>query len=345
MIQFSYDEVSRIVKASKSTVENNKKYQMFHKGFLQKIWDIQINHQILFSLAISPNDLDKIEFENLHDNLINSIRSTAEVNYIKVDNVGKIIEKKYLEGNTFEIKKSLQELSSNDYIFFFGEQGITQFINGRVVDENNIFYSRSDRIKFIEKKDISQINEVMENYTRQNITQQVNYMCFFADKATISQIDPQKVNKNILRNKPEHYMRDHLCNYLTEHMRYTFTIEPELGQSKRELDIYFDVCGELYFIEIKWLGISINDDGSGFSTKYTDFRARDGVIQTLEYIEELMNTSEKSLRHGYLAVYDARDDQPPIDFKDYSFVNDSLKQYLPYFSVLKVIHLNKRHPA
>lgn len=55
--------------------------------------------------------------------------------------------------------------------------------------------------------------------------------------------------------------------------------------------------------------------------------------------------SEKSLRHGYLAVYDARDDQPPIDFKDYSFVNDSLKQYLPYFSVLKVIHLNKRHPA
>lgn len=197
----------------------------------------------------------------MHDNLINSIRSTAEVNYIKVDNVGKIIEKKYLEGNTFEIKKSLQELSSNDYIFFFGEQGITQFINGRVVDENNIFYSRSDRIKFIEKKDISQINEVMENYARQNITQQVNYMCFFADKATISQIDPQKVNKNILRNKPEHYMRDHLCNYLTEHMRYTFTIEPELGQSKRELDIYFDVCGELYFIEIKWLGISINDDG------------------------------------------------------------------------------------
>lgn len=36
MIQFSYDEVSRIVKASKSTVENNKKYQMFHKGFYKK---------------------------------------------------------------------------------------------------------------------------------------------------------------------------------------------------------------------------------------------------------------------------------------------------------------------
>lgn len=86
------------------------------------------------------------------------------------------------------------------------------------------------------------------------------------------------------------------------------------------MDIYFDVCGELYFIEIKWLEISINDDGSGFSTKYIDSRAGDGVTQTLEYIEELMNTSEKSLRHGYLVVYDARDNQSPIDFKDYSFV-------------------------
>jgi hypothetical protein len=345
MIQFSYDEVSRIVKASKSTVENDRRYQMLNKGFLQKIWDGQINHQILFSIAISPADLDKIEFENLYDNLINSIRSTAEVNYIKVDNVGKTIDKKYIEGDTLEIKKRLQELSINDYIFFFGEQGITQFINGRAVEDNNIFYSRIDRIRFMEKKDISKIDEVMENYAKQNVTQQVNYMCFFADNSVIRQINPQKVNENILRNKPEHYMRDHLCNYLTEHMRYTFTTEPELGQSKRELDIYFDVCGELYFIEVKWLGISVNDNGTGFSTKYTDSRARDGVIQTLQYIEELMNTSEKSLRHGYLAVYDAREKQTPIDFKGYSFVNDNLKKYLPYFSVLKVINLNKRHPA
>ena len=122
MIQFSYDEVSRIVKASKSTVENNKKYQMFHKGFLQKIWDIQINHQILFSLAISPNDLDKIEFENLHDNLINSIRSTAEVNYIKVDNVGKIIEKKYLVTCNMLNPKGLNQMNVkfNSIIMFNG---------------------------------------------------------------------------------------------------------------------------------------------------------------------------------------------------------------------------------
>lgn len=55
MIQFSYDEVSRIVKASKSTVENNKKYQMFHKGFLQKIWDIHKISRIIIQNIVTQN--------------------------------------------------------------------------------------------------------------------------------------------------------------------------------------------------------------------------------------------------------------------------------------------------
>jgi len=44
--------------------------------------------------------------------------------------------------------------------------------------------------------------------------------------------------RNILKNRPEQFMRDQLCQYLTENMRYTFTTEPELGQTKKELDIY-----------------------------------------------------------------------------------------------------------
>ena len=140
-------------------------------------------------------------------------------------------------------------------------------------------------------------------------------------------------------------MRDQLILYLTEHMKYTFTREPELGQSKRELDIYFDVSGELYFIEIKWLGVSINDQGDGLSTEYTDSRARSGVTQTLQYIEELMNSTERGLRHGYLAIYDARDEKKDIDFQEYSFVSEKLKKYMQNFSILKIISLEKRHPA
>ena len=54
------------------------------------------------------------------------------------------------------------------------------------------------------------------------------------------------------------------------------------------------------------------------STEYTDSRARSGVTQTLEYIEELMSSTEKGLRHGYLAIYDARDKKKDIDFQGYS---------------------------
>lgn len=344
-MQFTYEDVSKIVKASKDTTENNRNYQLLYKRFLKRLWEEQPNHQVMFCLAISPEDVDALKFENLEDKLKIVVSSLGEANYLKIDNEGNIVETKYIEGDTIEVKRLLSELSARDYLFFFGEQDITKFINGTAVDENNIFYSRSDRMKYREKKDISKINEVMDNYARQHVTKQVNYMVFFADSPTLCRIDPKLKQRNILRNKPEHYMRDQLCDYLTDNMKYTFTTEPELGQSKRELDIYFDVSGELYFIEVKWLGVSINDRGSGLSTLYTDARARDGVTQTLEYIEELMNTSEKSLRHGYLAIFDARDNKSNIDFQEYRFVRKELETYLPYFSVLKVIPLEKRHPA
>ncbi|MBQ4058861.1 MAG: hypothetical protein IJD40_08025 [Lachnospiraceae bacterium] len=344
-MQFTYEDVSKIVKASKDTTENNRNYQLLYKRFLKRMWEEQPNHQVMFCLAISPEDVDALKFEDLEDKLKIVVSSLGEANYLKIDNEGNIVETKYIEGDTSEVKKRLSELSARDYLFFFGEQDITKFINGAAVDENNIFYSRSDRMKYREKKDISKINEVMDNYTRQHVTKQVNYMVFFADSPTLYRIDPNLKQRNILRNKPEHYMRDQLCDYLTDNMKYTFTTEPELGQSKRELDIYFDVSGELYFIEVKWLGVSLNDSGNGLSTSYTDARARDGVTQTLEYIEELMNTSEKSLRHGYLAIFDARDNKSNIDFQEYRFVRKELETYLPYFSVLKVIPLEKRHPA
>ncbi len=344
-MQFTYEDVSKIVKASKDTTENNRNYQLLYKRFLKRMWEEQPNHQVMFCLAISPEDVDALKFEDLEDKLKIVVSSLGEANYLKIDNEGNIVETKYIEGDTSEVKKRLSELSARDYLFFFGEQDITKFINGAAVDENNIFYSRSDRMKYREKKDISKINEVMDNYARQHVTKQVNYMVFFADSPTLCRIDPNLKQRNILRNKPEHYMRDQLCDYLTDNMKYTFTTEPELGQSKRELDIYFDVSGELYFIEVKWLGVSLNDSGNGLSTSYTDARARDGVTQTLEYIEELMNTSEKSLRHGYLAIFDARDNKSNIDFQEYRFVRKELETYLPYFSVLKVIPLEKRHPA
>ena len=74
-------------------------------------------------------------------------------------------------------------------------------------------------------------------------------------------------------------------------------------------------------------------------------RTRSGVTQTLEYIKNLMNSTEKGLRHGYLAIYDARDVKNDIDFEEYYFVREELKKYMQNFSILKIIPLEKTHPT
>lgn len=341
-MDFTYTEVSSILEEFKDTVTSNRNYQLLYKRYLQKVWDNNINHKVLFCIYISIDDLDNLNFIMLKDALDNLPSVYAIANIIKINCDGEVIDKDYESNN---MKSRLESLSLTNYVFFFGENGITRFINGTAVEDNNIFYSREDQMRYFEKKDISKIDEVLNAYEKEYVSEQVNYMSFFADEAALHHVNDNITARNVLKNKPEHFMRDQLLQYLNEHMQYTFTKEPELGQTKRELDIYFDVKGELYFIEVKWLGVSLNSYGTGISTNYTDARAREGVVQTLEYIEELLNTAEASLRHGFLTIFDARDNKKQIDFQEYKFVPTNLMRYLPYFSVLKIIAVDKLHSA
>lgn len=347
-MQFTFEQVTQIIEQSKNEIEENEKYQLLLKGSLYPFWNERINKQASFCLYISDADLSSMDFSKITQNLLAINTAVLSYNTIRIDSEGKILETRYHENTTTkDTKVFLCELSKEYYVFFFGEDGIDRYANGRALEDNNIFYSHSDRMRYMKKKDISHIDDVIREYANSYLTQQVNYLCFLADNATIRQIKNghKYINCNILKNKPEHFMRDQLRQYLTDHMQYTFTIEPELGQSKRELDIYFDVKGELYFIEIKWLGKSINDEGSGFSTTYGLPRVQEGVVQSLEYIEELTKTSETNLRCGYLAVYDCRDNKTAIDTTDFSFVPPNLKPYIQILGVLPIINVKKRHPA
>lgn len=345
MIDFSYDEVSKIVESLRDETENNRNYQVLYKGVLQKLWDNRINKNSFFCIYLEANIINDLIFEELYNNFDEINAQINFCNFMQIDKSGSVIDSSYKSYSSEEMKRKLSELSLQNYVFFFGEGGITRYISGRAVEDRNIFFSREDRMKYLEKKDISQLDQVIHDYAVKYVSQQFNYMYFFADNPTLNQINPKYLKRNILKNKPEHFMRDHLREYLKDHMRYTFTIEPELGQSKRELDIYFDVSGELYFIEIKWLGVSINDLGTGLTDPYTDYRARQGVTQSLEYIQELINTTETSLRCGCLAIFDARDKKDEIDFQNYKFVSSELKQYLQLFKILEIIPLEKKHPA
>ncbi len=347
MMEFTYEQVSNILATSKNEVMNDQHYRLFSERYIQKVWENRINKKVYFCIYISLNEFGKIDFSQLADNINLINNDILENNFIQIDAIGKVIKKYYKYLNAEAMQQELCDISKDHFAFFIGEDGVTSYANGAALNHPNIFYSREERIRYLEKKDISKIDEVIQEYNNAFVSQQVNYMCFMADNATLRQLEDgeQYIKKNVLKNKPEHYMRDQLRQYLNDHMQYTFTIEPELGQTKRELDIYFDVKGELYFIEIKWLGSSINDKGTGISTTYGSNRAKEGVTQSLEYIEELINTAEVSLRGGYLAIFDARDIKEIIDFDNYSFVSDDLKKYLQIFKLLPIISLEKRHAA
>lgn len=221
-MKLSYEEVSKIIESSKDETENNRNYQMLFKGIFQKFWDERINKKVYFCIYLKADLINKMQFESLNANMPIINQQIGTANFIQIDNSGNIIKQDYKDFRTDEMKNELCRLSLRCLVFFFGEQGITRYINGRSIEDNNIFYSREDRMKYYEKKDISQLDEVIKEYADKVVSQQVHYMCFFAENSSLRQINPTYVSRNILKNKPEHYMRDHLKEYLKNSMRYTF---------------------------------------------------------------------------------------------------------------------------
>jgi hypothetical protein len=114
---------------------------------------------------------------------------------------------------------------------------------------------------------------------------------------------------------------------LNRNTQHTFSKENELND-KRELDMFTEVDGKKFLIEVKWLGQSINDDETDLAQKVTDVSARDGVTQTLEYIQHLFEKMRYNLHCGYLCVFDAREIKKPVNYKGFKFVSEEL---LPYY--------------
>lgn len=86
--------------------------------------------------------------------------------------------------------------------------------------------------------------------------------------------------------------------------------------------------GKKYLIEVKWLGQAVNDDETDLTQKVTDFSAREGVTQTLEYIKHLFEEMNFNIHCGYLCVFDAREIKKQVDYQNFNFVRADL---LPYF--------------
>ncbi|KMY33746.1 hypothetical protein ACZ11_01305 [Lysinibacillus xylanilyticus] len=339
------ENAGHILRQAKSTVINHPKFKILSSNYLEKYWMNRVNKKNLFTIYIKESCLDKLDFKKIKSNLDTVIQNTLHTsNFLEVnENFEVLLSENHFFKDTQEAKGYLKSKSEEGYcVFFFGPVGVDAFVKGESVTDLNFFYSNEDVERFYEKGDISSIKDVLRSYQNHCLRKQFEYSRFFVDKGTIDKLG---FGNNTLVNKPEKFMRDHLRNFLAERIRHTFRIEMELEATKRELDIYTEAEGESYFFEIKWLGKSINQERDKISVNYADARAREGVKQTLEYIEELVEVMGANVRAGYLVIFDAREEKKEIDFQGFSNVDDNLKEYMELFDIMPPLNLSNVHPS
>lgn len=339
------ENAGHLLRQAKSKVLNDPKFKILKSNHLEKFWLNRINKKNLFTIFIRENLLEKLAFKKVNENLYSIVlKEIQHANMIEVDETFDILNsERIVFKDSPQVKRYLKAKSEEGYcVFFFGNHGLDVFVKGECNTDINFFYSNEDVERFYEKGDISQIREVLKSYQNSCLRKQFEYSRFFVDKGTI---DHYGFGKNTLVNKPEKLMRDHLRNYLAERIRHTFKIEIELEATKREIDIYTEVDGEFYFFEIKWLGKSVNQQRDKISVSYTDSRARDGVKQTLEYIEELVEVMGINVKAGYLVIFDAREEKSEVDYQDFKFLDPKLMVYMELFDIMQPLEISNTHPA
>lgn len=114
----------------------------------------------------------------------------------------------------------------------------------------------------------------------------------------------------VLCNRPESTMRNSLENFLVSTLRGYDAIEirPEQPVDRShpvDLKITWSFTNRIAYIEIKWLGDSLNRPGTRL-LQYRDSRARDGAKQLAEYLDLDKPQSPSHVVMGYLVVLDAR---------------------------------------
>lgn len=302
----------------------------------------------LFTLIINELELDTLDFTQINSNLNGDITQELQTkNTIQVNNKFQIIESHvYNPSNSSQARQDYQDLSQNgDIILLITKTGITFFYKGieKQAHGANVWLSNADMKKYREKKDISEVLEVLDDY-RMHLTKIHVYEKFFVPKTTLNRIG-YLPNKNLLKNKPEKIFQDDLKAFLNDRIAGTFNISKEVElETKKRLDINItDSSGDYYFFEIKWIGMSINphDSAAGHSVEPNEMK--DGVNQSLKYIKEL-GEEEKVVKLGYLIIFDAREEKTPLSLEPFDYLENGLEQYLPIFTPQACFCVDNVHP-
>lgn len=310
--------------------------------------------------------ISKDEISNLIDNFSEKLFANLDSEECAVNNhllfdrnldVNETERKEIKDNNT--ARNFYLELSNTICVFLINPKGVHYFIDGKDIGET-IFFTTDTLKSYNELKDITKIIEIFNDY-RAHLKNRDIYSNFFTSKSAKASLcqhlqgSPSKKDyenfqdehKQLLENRPEVRFRDDLIAFLKRTLKANVLAREYLLDNLKRLDIYInDDYGELYLIEVKWVGISIHPLGNRIGTSYNSNHINPAaIVQSVDYIRQLSEEG-KNIKLGYLAVFDARyEDLPDTteDFDDTLISDDLIKFYKKYIKLpdFKVIN---RHP-
>lgn len=331
-----------VLAALKSMLKNNA----FNGSKLILINEVEISNITLSDIG-NFNEL----FANADFAYNHIISIDAKINIISK-------ERTELPKDSNEARTYFSDISTKGkVVFLLIKNKVNYFIKGTDKSESP-FFSLADINKYNEKKDISEINDVLIQY-QEILKERKNYCKFFIELSHLKSLhkdlnstDEEKKfiinSKHLLRNKPEDTFREDLRQFLSFNLKVS-QVKEFLLENMRRLDIYlYDEYGEIYLIEVKWVGQSVHQTGKKMGTSYD---SRDinpnAFIQALDYLEELDNKGKNIVR-AYLVVFDARKDNNLDDTGndfDSSLLTPIQTKHYRKFEKIKDLRVINFHPS
>lgn len=351
---------NQILERTTDEIQESEGFKAIRAGLKSMIKNNAFNGARL--ILFKEDDIIKLRLENLGD--FNQLFSSDDFTYhqkLELNGSLNTISKERVElikdGN--KARKEYSEISKNNYVvFLLLKNNLNYFIKGDDESES-IFFSLEDLNRFNERKSINEINEVLTEYQISLEKNQNHYKKFFIELSHLKSLHTDlgstselkefiKHNCHLVRNKPENTFRDDLHNFLSFNLRVS-QVKEFLLDNKKRLDIYlYDEFGEVYLVEVKWVGISVHQDGKKIATR--GFEAKDitpdAINQTLNYLDELDKMKQNIVR-AYLVVFDARKENLPDtgDNFDSSKLDAIQQRHYPKFMKIKDLRVINYHPS
>lgn len=310
-------------------------------------------------ITINETEILNVKLSEIKDfNILFSDKDFVYNQIISIDRKLNIIssERKELPTSSSEARKMYSSISQKgEVVFLLLKDKINYFIKGEDKPESP-FFSLADVNRYDEKKNISQIDDVFLEY-QEAIKDRKHYSKFFIGLSHIKSlhVDLKSTDeiknfilqhKHVLRNKPEDTFREDLRYFLSVKLKVA-QVKEFLLENMRRLDIYlYDEFGEIYLIEVKWVGKSVHGSGKRLGTSYNSSDIDPNAFyQTLDYLEQLDNKGENIVR-AYLVVFDARkDDSDDTGSKfDVTTLNEVQSKHYRKFEKFKDLRVKNFHP-